>query len=317
MTLNEISQKRKERLNELKKIKRSSDLNSDISKDTLCIKDSVEINDKNLSLSSLPLSFRNYDPEIRAPRIGSSNLVLKGYETNMTFDYNEFDISGLKPNKLNYDLKRQMQIKIERLKRKTEIAITHLTYIVSKSLIQIYHSSIPLLNSYPTYLPLPSDLLSYISTTIISVHSLSHELANQNAKNRAITTPIENNSFEGIIIPLDSNDESRVFISTKHRHKSGKYIYENSVLTIKTNTIISINDIEDFKKTNYIIKKEIENINANFTLTLTNKQKKQKENVILPHFKSQTINYPESSIYYSPDPEDDLDEEDPDNDLLL
>ncbi|KAG4302965.1 hypothetical protein PCK1_000908 [Pneumocystis canis] len=143
MTLNEISQKRKERLNELKKIKRSSDLNSDISKDTLCIKDSVEINDKNLSLSSLPLSFRNYDPEIRAPRIGSSNLVLKGYETvevealklkenvdsevkNMTFDYNEFDISGLKPNKLNYDLKRQMQIKIERLKRKTEIAIVKL-----------------------------------------------------------------------------------------------------------------------------------------------------------------------------------------------
>ncbi|KAG4302858.1 hypothetical protein PCK1_000801 [Pneumocystis canis] len=198
-----------------------------------------------------------------------------------------------------------------------DIIISISSLQISKSLIQIYHSSIPLLNSYPTYLPLPSDLLSYISTTIISVHSLSHELANQNAKNRAITTPIENNSFEGIIIPLDSNDESRVFISTKHRHKSGKYIYENSVLTIKTNTIISINDIEDFKKTNYIIKKEIENINANFTLTLTNKQKKQKENVILPHFKSQTINYPESSIYYSPDPEDDLDEEDPDNDLLL
>ncbi|KAG5437900.1 hypothetical protein PCK2_000982 [Pneumocystis canis] len=143
MTLDEISLKRKERLNELKKIKKSSDLSSDIANDTFCIKDGVAVNDKDISLSSLPLSFRNYDPELRGPRIGFRNSALKGYETveveaqklkenvdsevkNMTFDYNEFDISGLKPNRLNCDLKRQMQIKIERLKRGTDTAIVKL-----------------------------------------------------------------------------------------------------------------------------------------------------------------------------------------------
>ncbi|CCJ29357.1 unnamed protein product [Pneumocystis jirovecii] len=188
----------------------------------------------------------------------------------------------------------------------SEIITSILSLHISKTLIQIYHSSINLPKSYPTYIPSPLELLSYISTTIISVHSLSHELATRNAKDKALTTPIEDDSFiEGTIVPLDSNDESKIVISIEHRRKSGR------------GTLLSITDVEEFKKTNYIIRDEInENLNANFTLTLTDKQKKQKEKLILPYFKSQTINQ-KSSIYYSPDPEDDIDEEDPDSDLLL
>ncbi|KTW26498.1 Elongator subunit IKI1 [Pneumocystis jirovecii RU7] len=200
----------------------------------------------------------------------------------------------------------------------SEIITSILSLHISKTLIQIYHSSINLPKSYPTYIPSPLELLSYISTTIISVHSLSHELATRNAKDKALTTPIEDDSFiEGTIVPLDSNDESKIVISIEHRRKSGRGIHEKSVLIIRSGTLLSITDVEEFKKTNYIIRDEInENLNANFTLTLTDKQKKQKEKLILPYFKSQTINQ-KSSIYYSPDPEDDIDEEDPDSDLLL
>ncbi|EMR09188.1 hypothetical protein PNEG_02527 [Pneumocystis murina B123] len=200
----------------------------------------------------------------------------------------------------------------------SDIISSILSLNVSKTLILIYHSSIPLLKSYPVYYPLPSEFLSYISTTIISVHSLSHKIATKNAKDKALITPLENDScIEGIIVPLDSNDTSGIFIDTEHRRKNGKYIHEESVLMIKTNVIKSIVDIDHFKKKTYIIEKQIEDLNINFNLTLTDKQKKQKESVILPHFKSQTIYQPESSIFYSPGSEDDLDEEDPDNDLLL
>ncbi|KAG4305005.1 hypothetical protein PORY_001680 [Pneumocystis oryctolagi] len=199
----------------------------------------------------------------------------------------------------------------------SDILTSILSLHIQKTLIQIYHSSINLPKSYPTHLPLPSQLLFYISTTIISVHSLSHELTIKNAKDKALIASIEEDFFiEGTVVPLDSNDESRIFINTEHRRKSGRSIYEKSILIIKTNTIKSITDIEEFKKTSFIKNKIEENMNVNFILTLTDKQKKQKENLILPYFKSQTINQ-ESLIYYSPDPEDDIDEEDPDNDLLL
>ncbi|KAG5518626.1 hypothetical protein PMAC_002595 [Pneumocystis sp. 'macacae'] len=200
----------------------------------------------------------------------------------------------------------------------SEIISSILSLHISKTLIQIYHSSINLPKSYPTYIPSPSELFSYISTTIISVHSLSHELSIRNAKNKALTAPIENDSFiEGTIVPLDSNDESRIIINTEHRRKSGRSINEKSILTIKTGTIISITDLKEFKETGHIKDKTNENLNINFELTLTDKQKKQKEKLTLPYFKSQIVINQESSIYYSPDPEDDIDEEDPDNDLLL
>ncbi|KTW26679.1 hypothetical protein T552_02687 [Pneumocystis carinii B80] len=200
----------------------------------------------------------------------------------------------------------------------SDIITSILTLNGSITLILINHLSIPLPKSYPVYYPLPSELLSYISTTIISIQSLSHKIAIKNAKDKALTTPLENDSYiEGVIVALDSNDTSGIFIDTEHRRKNGKCIHEESVLMLKTGVIKSIVDIEQFKKKTYIIEKQIEDLNINFNLTLTDKQKKQKENVILPHFKSQTIYQPESLIFYTPDSEDDLDEEDPDNDLLL
>ncbi|KAG4305004.1 hypothetical protein PORY_001679 [Pneumocystis oryctolagi] len=143
MSLNEISQKRKERLNELKKIKKSSDLKVNNAKDTSWNNEHSKINDNILNLSNLPLSFRNYDPELRGPRVGFENPLLQEYETveheaqklkkdvdyqekNAVFDYNELDISRLKPSKLNSDLKRLMDMKTERLREKTEIAISKL-----------------------------------------------------------------------------------------------------------------------------------------------------------------------------------------------
>ncbi|KAG5518624.1 hypothetical protein PMAC_002593 [Pneumocystis sp. 'macacae'] len=143
MSLDNISLKRKERLNELKKIKISSDLKANGVKDVFNNNGHSDINDKKSSLSSLPLSFRNYDPELRKPRIGFENSALQGNETveheaqklkesadydlkNIEFDYNELDISGLTPKEINSDLKRLMQIKIDRLKERTEIAIAKL-----------------------------------------------------------------------------------------------------------------------------------------------------------------------------------------------
>ncbi|KTW26496.1 uncharacterized protein T551_03413 [Pneumocystis jirovecii RU7] len=143
MSLDEISIKRKERLNELKKIKISSDLKTNGVKDVSNNNEYPDFDDRKSCLSKLPLSFRNYDPELRRPRIGFENSILERNETveheaqkleenvdydlkNIEFGYNELDISGLTPKEVNSDLKRLMQMKIDNLKGRTEIAISKL-----------------------------------------------------------------------------------------------------------------------------------------------------------------------------------------------
>ncbi|QSL65038.1 hypothetical protein MERGE_002342 [Pneumocystis wakefieldiae] len=142
MSLDQLSQKRKERLNELRKIKNASDLNATSFENTFSNDENLIIS-KNLGFSDLPLSFRNYDPELRGPRIGLKNSALWTEETvefeaqrlkdntelnatKIPFNSNELDISGLKSNKINCDLKREMQKKNERLKKRTEFAISKL-----------------------------------------------------------------------------------------------------------------------------------------------------------------------------------------------
>ncbi|EMR10107.1 hypothetical protein PNEG_01386 [Pneumocystis murina B123] len=142
MSLDQLSLKRKERLNELKKIKNASDSNVTSLENGLSNDENLRIN-KDLGISDLPLSFRNYDPELRGPRMGFKNSSLWTEETvefeaqrlkdntdsnatKIPFNSNELDISGLKSNKINCDLKRELLKKNERLKKKTEYAISKL-----------------------------------------------------------------------------------------------------------------------------------------------------------------------------------------------
>ncbi|KTW29896.1 hypothetical protein T552_01099 [Pneumocystis carinii B80] len=142
MSLDQLSLKRNERLNELRKIKNTSKSDATNFENVFSNDENSEI-DKDLGTSNLPLSFRNYDYELHGPRMGFKNSALwteetvefeaqrlkddiDSNETNITFNSNELDISGLKSNKINCDLKREMLKKNDRLKKRTEFAISKL-----------------------------------------------------------------------------------------------------------------------------------------------------------------------------------------------
>ena len=99
-------------------------------------------------INSLPLSGRNYDPSTRTTKLGFQENPLaklpENYETveevainlaieaitendkSKTEDVTQVDLFSLQPKRPNWDLKRDMEKKLERLKPRTDAAIAKL-----------------------------------------------------------------------------------------------------------------------------------------------------------------------------------------------
>ena len=105
---------------------------------------------------------------------------------------------------------------------------------ISISAVAVYHTDLPMHNSGAPYSPNPLSLLSYLATTIITVHSLSVLLAGKQARERSLGEP----SFglaedkEGLVIGLKRTSKSirpgekGIVLELEHRRKSGRGVLE-------------------------------------------------------------------------------------------
>ncbi|RIB22360.1 Elongator subunit Iki1-domain-containing protein [Gigaspora rosea] len=186
-------------------------------------------------------------------------------------------------------------------------------------------------------------LLTSIPSTFSFLKKISSELTSEMNTFRAIavyhsdipTYPI-NGITESIyeyskgadtMINVHMNSPECSICVIEHRKKSGKIFYERNKYNIDQST----NDlIIQFAKeiTNDINAKDNNNpdptmANISFNLSLTEEQKKAKNDVILPYTKVQDqyeekkVDSSGGMIFYEPDANDDFDEEDPDDDLTI
>lgn len=226
------------------------------------------------------------------------------------------------------------------------------------SLCAIYHTDIPLLN-YPSHLPSPETLLGFLATTIIRVSSLTHVRLRREAERRARTSPVDLD-LEGrdIFVPKVGVNDDALFLDLEHRRKSGRGVMESSVFDstgrlgqdsgggglggvatlLATADVLGLDDPApdpaDKADGGDRIPEEGE---LGFKIALSEKQKADRDTVVLPHYVQQEdglggvlVKDPDSlrlatkeratglgNIYYEPDSGDDFDAEDPDDDLML
>lgn len=99
-------------------------------------------------------------------------------------------------------------------------------------MVAVYHTDVPLsssaLSATNSYLPSPLSLLSYLATTVITVHSLALLLAEKAARAKSLAAPAFGltEDTEGVLIGLKPQglltvEEKGIVLQLDHRRKSG------------------------------------------------------------------------------------------------
>ncbi|KAG5976197.1 hypothetical protein E4U55_007459, partial [Claviceps digitariae] len=198
------------------------------------------------------------------------------------------------------------------------------------SIVSIYHTDVPVIlpKTFNEYAPHPFTVLLHLATAILRLSSLSQEIDRQGARNRAVQEPEWGlkEDREGVILGLTSKSdktESRVVIDMELRRKSGRTVVEKFILlrgpgivsqASKTGVgkLMLLTDHPVFKApdTNGTGEGE-EEPESTFNLGLTEKQRKDREGIVLPYFDAQTdVGAGEGGrILYEMGREDDFDDE--------
>jgi elongator complex protein 5 len=200
----------------------------------------------------------------------------------------------------------------------------------SISIFAVYHADVPLLIANAnSYSPSPLTLLKYLSTTILTLHSLSHILAEKSAKQRSQEPPTFGlaEEVEGIVIGNGANDPRGTVIEMEYRRRSGRTVHEWYFLprtTSKTRgaagtsgkTNVMLLDDDPLCQGPIVgpVEREGEDEGATastFSLALTEKQRKDREGVVLPYFDAQREGGigQGGKILYEMGAEDDFDDE--------
>ena len=200
------------------------------------------------------------------------------------------------------------------------------------SLVAVYHTDVPLTSSI-AYSPKPVALLSYLATTIITTHSVSTLLEEKTAKERSLAAPMFGlaEAAEGVLIGLKPSGrklkpaERGIVLELEHRRKSGRGVHEWYFLPDSParqpasvtpqalgETIVLLDDHPLFRK----VKGEegdntIDLDVMTFELGLTDRQKQEREGVVLPYFDAQKAGGGTEGgrILYDMGAEDDFDDE--------
>ncbi|KAK2764957.1 hypothetical protein FQN54_008656 [Arachnomyces sp. PD_36] len=201
------------------------------------------------------------------------------------------------------------------------------TQAMQTSLIVTYHNDIPPPANSAPYTPTPRSLLTYLATSIISVHPLSHILAEKAARDRSEIAPVFGLAevVEGVLIGRPThqgkNDENSngIVLEMEHRRKSGRGIVEWYYLpAAKRNgppqlkeTAILLDDHPLYRREDELDQGENEEPDSTFNLGLTERQRQEREGVVLPYFDAQKGGGPGEGgrILYDMGEEDDFDEE--------
>ena len=206
---------------------------------------------------------------------------------------------------------------------------------VQIALVAAYHSDAPTpLNKSP-YSPSPLTLLNYLATTVMTLHSFSHVLAEKAARDRSIAAPLSGlaSGLEGVLVGLSQEDSRKfevkgrgreVVIEMEHRRKSGRGIVDwfllplvNQPWATQSKEVICL--LQDHPA--YRPREEVPTIQAKtdgagmestFDLGLTERQRRDREGVVLPYFDAQKGGEGPGEggrILYDMGEEDDFDEE--------
>ncbi|KAK0930900.1 hypothetical protein LTR29_016613 [Friedmanniomyces endolithicus] len=199
----------------------------------------------------------------------------------------------------------------------------------------IYHLEIPLPippSNQNAYSPPPLTLLKYLATTIYTTHSLHHVLARKAARERSVVEPsfgLEEGK-EGVLLGLGANGREGVVLEMEYRRKSGRGVREWYFLSLQParpgqagrvvggggkvgdgrGEVVLLEDHPLYRSP------EREAVGGGeggeggtFELGLTEKQRRDRERVVLPYFDAQKGGGEGGRILYDMGSEDDFDEE--------
>jgi elongator complex protein 5 len=203
------------------------------------------------------------------------------------------------------------------------------------SLVAVCHSDVPPSVTLP-YTPNPTELMSYLATTIIRLHSIQTLLAQKEARERSVVAPsfgLEQGA-EGVVIGLvpsakrlQPGDQGSV-LELEHRRKSGRGVHEWYVLPepaarrpAGTTTqgfrevVILLDDHPLFQSIPSEAVPSSEDLpETTFELGLTDRQRQERNGVVLPYFDAQKADSQGGGgdggrILYDMGVEDDFDDE--------
>ncbi|KAI8311020.1 histone acetylation protein 2 [Colletotrichum sp. SAR11_59] len=204
----------------------------------------------------------------------------------------------------------------------------------SVSLVAVYHTDVPLVlpRTVSEYEPHPLTVLSHLATSILRLSSLRQEIERQKARNRSIQEPEWGlrEEREGVLIGLKgetkSEDYRGVVVEMEVRRRSGRAMAEKFVLLPlagpassaapgKGSKVFLLSEHPVFATPDsagaYGGAEEEEEPESTFNLGLTEKQRRDREGIVLPYFDAQTdIGAGEGGrILYEMGREDDFDDE--------
>lgn len=206
------------------------------------------------------------------------------------------------------------------------------------SLLALYHADIPISTSImqsTPYSPQPLTVLRYLATTIMVTHALHHVLARKAARERSVAEPVFGleEEVEGVLVGLGSNGPEGLVLEMEYRRKSGRGVRESYFLphvSAPTKTGLSTmsstgSGVSRFRETVMLLEDhplyrrpgeddakdgaEDEGMDVTFELGLTEKQRRDREGVVLPYFDAQKGGGEGGRILYDMGVEDDFDEE--------
>ena len=199
---------------------------------------------------------------------------------------------------------------------------------VQVSLVAVYHTDVPISTSTAPYAPTPLSTLSYLATTIITVHSLSILVAEKAARDQSLPAPVFGlaQEVEGIVIGLKPTSkikpgEKGIVLELEHRRKSGRGVLEwyflpsaPSRVTPQTfrETVILLDDHPLFRVEHELPQDPDTGLaDMTFSLGLTDRQREEREGVVLPYMDAQRSGAPNEGgrILYDMGAEDDFDDE--------
>lgn len=208
------------------------------------------------------------------------------------------------------------------------------------SLVAVYHTDVPLVlpHTVSEYEPHPLTVLSHLATSILRLSGLRQEIERQKARNRSLQEPEWGlgEGREGVLVGLKgdvkSEDYHGVVVEMEVRRRSGRAMAEKFVIlptkghvssstasaavAAKGSKIFLLSEHPVFAAPEGSGEAEAGNVEdeepeSTFNLGLTEKQRRDREGIVLPYFDAQTdIGAGEGGrILYEMGREDDFDDE--------
>jgi elongator complex protein 5 len=198
-------------------------------------------------------------------------------------------------------------------------------------LVAAYHTDVPHQAPSNPYAPSPLAQLNYLATSIMTLHPVAHILADKTARDRSLPGPTFGlaEELEGIVIGLNGkgktlkSETKGLVIELEHRRKSGRGVVEwfflpsplpkQATPSEKFREHVTLLDDHPLfrKQVDAATKPEDELSNLTFDLSLTERQKQERQGVVLPFFDAQKAGGGGEGgrILYDMGVEDDFDDE--------